>query len=275
MTMAADTAVEQCVAVIRARAPGLAPRAGIVLGSGLGGYADEVEAVATIPYADLPGFPAPGVAGHLGKLVLGRVGGTPVALLAGRAHYYEHGRADVMKVAVRTLAGLGCETLILTNSAGSLRREMPPGSVMLITDHINFTGQSPLFGESGNDRFVDMVGAYDGASAQRLRAIASAAGVTLHQGVYLWFCGPSFETAAEIRAAAALGADAVGMSTVPEVILARHARMKVAALSIVTNFAAGMSEEKLSHAHTLENARLAADAVRRLLNEFIAGMSTC
>src|SRR5687768_16649236 len=123
MTMAADTAVEQCLQVIRAHAPGFAPRAGIVLGSGLGGYADEVEGALTIPYAELPGFPAPGVAGHSGKLVLGRVGGTPVALLAGRAHYYEHGRADVMKVPVRTLALLGCETLILTNSAGSLRGE--------------------------------------------------------------------------------------------------------------------------------------------------------
>jgi purine-nucleoside phosphorylase len=269
MTMAVD----QCLDIIRARADGFTPRAGVVLGSGLGGYADEVEAVAAIPYADLPGFPAPGVAGHSGKLVLGRVGGTPVALLAGRAHYYEHGRADVMKVPVRTLARLGCETLVLTNSAGSLRLDMAPGSVMLITDHINFTGQSPLFGETGNDRFVDMVGAYDAASAERLAAIAAAAGVTLHQGVYLWFCGPSFETAAEIRAAKVLGADAVGMSTVPEVILARHAKMKVAALSIITNFAAGMSEEKLSHAHTLENARLAADAVRRLLDGFLKGLA--
>jgi purine-nucleoside phosphorylase len=267
------TAVNECVAAIRARAPGFAPRVGIVLGSGLGGYADQAEIVATIPYADLPGFPAPGVAGHSGKLVLGRIGGTPVALLAGRAHYYEHGRADVMKVPVRTLARLGCDTLVLTNSAGSLRREVPPGSVMLITDHINFTGQSPLFGESGNDRFVDMVGAYDAVSAQRLMGIAASESITLHQGTYMWFCGPSFETPAEIRAAATLGADAVGMSTVPEVILARHAKMKVAALSIITNFAAGMSDEKLSHGHTLENARLATDTVRRLLNEFIKGLN--
>ena len=267
------TAVEQCVALIGQRAPGFAPRAGIVLGSGLGGYADQAEIVATIPYGDLPGFPAPGVAGHSGKLILGRIGGTAVALLQGRAHYYEHGRADVMKVPVRTLARLGCETLVLTNSAGSLRTEMAPGSVMLVTDHINFTGQSPLFGEIGNDRFADMVGAYDATSAQRLKDIAAAAGIRLHGGVYMWFCGPSFETPAEIRAAAMLGADAVGMSTVPEVILARHAKMKVAALSIITNFAAGMSEEKLSHGHTLENARLAADAVTRLLDEFLATLS--
>jgi purine nucleotide phosphorylase len=267
------TAVDQCVALVRARAPGFTPRAGIVLGSGLGDYADEAQAVATISYSDLPGFPRPGVAGHSGKLVLGRIDATPVALLQGRAHYYEHGHADAMKVAVRTLAALGCETLILTNSAGSLRREMPPGSVMLITDHINFTGQSPLFGETGNERFVDMVGAYDAASVQRLRDIAAKLGTTLHEGTYMWFCGPSFETPAEIRAAATLGADAVGMSTVPEVILARHAGMKVAALAIITNSAAGMSDEKLSHAHTLENAKRAADTVRRLLNEFVRGLT--
>jgi len=263
-------AVDQCLGIIRARAPGFSPHAGIVLGSGLGDYADQAEVAASIPYGDLPGFPLPGVAGHSGRLILGRIGGTPVALLQGRAHYYEHGRADVMKVPVQTLAALGCTVLVCTNSAGSLRREMGPGSVMLITDHINFTGQSPLFGETGNDRFVDMAGAYDPASAQRISTIAASLGVTLHTGVYIWFCGPAFETPAEIRAAATLGADAVGMSTVPEVILARHAGMKVAALSIITNLAAGMSDTPLSHEQTLKTSRLAADAVRRLLNRFVS-----
>ena len=267
------TAVEQCVALIRARAPGFSPRVGVVLGSGLGPYADQAEAVAAIPYGDLPGFPAPGVAGHSGRLVLGRIAGTPVALLAGRAHYYEHGRADAMKVPVRTLARLGCDTLICTNAAGSLRRDMAPGSVMLITDHINFTGQSPLFGETGSSRFVSMVGAYDAASAGRLADSAAALGLTLHKGVYLWFCGPSFETPAEIRAAAVLGADAVGMSTVPEVILARHAGLKVAALSVITNFAAGMSEEALSHEATLHVAKEAEERLSRLLTAFLATFS--
>ena len=264
------TDVEQCVSLIRARVPQFKPRVGIVLGSGLGSYADQVEAVATLPYGELPGFPAPGVAGHSGKLVLGRIQDTPVALLQGRAHYYERGRADVMQVPVRTLARLGCDTLICTNSAGSLRREMGPGSVMLVTDHINFTGVSPLFGETGNDRFVDMTDAYDPDSARRLTDIASANGVTLHQGIYIWFAGPTFETPAEIRAAATLGADAVGMSTVPEVILARHAGLKVVALSIITNFAAGMSKETLSHEATLKTSQIAAETVRRLLNEFLA-----
>lgn len=262
--------VNRCAELIRARAPGFIPRAGIVLGSGLGGYAEQVEAIAAISYGELPGFPAPGVAGHAGKLILGRVGGTPVAVLQGRAHYYERGRADAMKVPVRVLKTIGCETLVCTNSAGSLRPAMGPGSVMLVSDHINFTGQSPLFGESGNARFVDMVDAYDPQHARRLTDIAASLGITLHKGVYIWFAGPSFETPAEIRAAERLGADAVGMSTVPEVILARHAGMRVVALSIITNPAAGMGKEKLSHEATLATSRLAADAVRRLLDAFLA-----
>ncbi|MCW5744800.1 MAG: purine-nucleoside phosphorylase, partial [Alphaproteobacteria bacterium] len=215
--------VQQCLALIRARAPGFSPRTGVVLGSGLGGLADEVQAVVTLPYGTLPGFPQPSVGGHAGRLVLGRLAGAAVALLHGRAHYYETGRADAMKVPVRTLAALGCEMLLLTNAAGSLRREMVPGSVMLVADHINFTGVSPLFGETGDSRFVDMVDAYDPGLRRRLHDVAKAAGVTLHEGVYIWFAGPSFETPAEIRAAGRLGADAVGMSTVPEVVVARHA----------------------------------------------------
>lgn len=264
--------VEQCVGVIRARVQNFAPRVGIVLGSGLGDYANTAEAVASIPYGDLPGFPAPGVAGHAGNLILGHIAGTHVALLQGRTHYYEHGRADVMKVPVRTLARLGCELLICTNSAGSLRPGMGPGSIMLVNDHINFTGVSPLFGETGSERFIDMVRAYDAGSARRFTDAAQKIGVPLQTGVYIWFSGPSFETPAEIRAAARLGADAVGMSTVPEVILARHAGMKVAALSIITNFAAGMSDGALSHQETLDTARRTAKTVRRLLDEFLGAL---
>jgi len=263
--------VHKCLSLIRDRAPGFAPRLGLVLGTGLGSLADAVTPVATIPYGDLPGFPIPGVSGHAGQLLLGRIGTTPVALLHGRAHYYEHGRADVMKTPVRTLASLGCDTLLLTNAAGSLRPEMTPGSVMLVTDHINFTGVSPLFGEPGNDRFVDMVDAYDPTLRGRLKAAAVAGGVTLHEGVYIWFAGPSFETPAEIRAAGRLGADAVGMSTVPEVVLARHMKMKVAALSVITNLAAGMSDTPLSHLDTLRVAAArGAEDIRRTLLAFFA-----
>ena len=255
---------------IAAKAPGFKPKVAVVLGSGLGSFADEVKAIATIPYGELPGFPQTTVGSHAGRLVLGHVGKTAVAVLQGRAHYYERGRADEMAGAIRTLADLGCETLLQTNAAGSLRLDMPPGSLMAIADHINFTGVNPLFGvDSGNRRFVDMVDAYEPALVTRLLAAAKAANVVCHEGVYIWFCGPSFETPAEIRAARTLGADAVGMSTVPETILARHAGLKVAAVSLMTNYAAGMSHDKLGHEQTMAVAREAADRVRHVLRGFL------
>ena len=187
-------------------AAGFRPKVAVVLGSGLGGFAEDVKVIATIPYGELPGFPVTGVSSHAGQLVLGHVGPTPVAVLQGRAHYYEHGRADEMKGAIRAMAALGCETLLQTNAAGSLRLDMPPGSPMVISDHINFTGVNPLFGEaSGSDRFVDMVDAYDPKLVEQMLAVARAANIICHDGVYIWFCGPSFETPAEIRAARIAG----------------------------------------------------------------------
>lgn len=255
--------------VIARAAPGFRPKVAVVLGSGLGGFADEVKTIATIPYGDLPDFPQTTVGSHAGKLVLGHVGPTPVAVLQGRAHYYERGRADEMKGAIRVLADLGCETLLQTNAAGSLRLDMPPGSAMVITDHINFTGVNPLFGESGDGRFVDMVDAYDPALVKSLLMAAKQANVLCHDGVYMWFSGPSFETPAEIRAARILGADAVGMSTAPETILARHAGMKVAALSLMTNYAAGLVPGTLAHDQTIAVASSASGGVRRLLRLFL------
>lgn len=256
--------------VLERAAPGFRPKVALILGSGLGGFVDDVAAVATIPYADLPGFPRPTVGGHAGRLVLGHVGATAVAVLQGRAHYYERGRADEMKGAIEVLAGLGCETLLQTNAAGSLRLDMPPGSVMAISDHINFTGVNPLFGAgSGDRRFVDMVDAYDPALRSKLLEAAKAANVACHEGVYVFFSGPSFETPAEIRAARVLGADAVGMSTAPETILARHAGLKVAALSLMTNYAAGLVPGTLAHEQTLSVAAAAADKVRLLLRSFL------
>jgi len=257
------------VDVIRARAPSFAPKVAVVLGSGLGIFAEEVKPVVTIPYGELPGFPPTSVGSHAGRLVLGTVGPTPVAVLQGRAHYYERGRADEMRPVIRAMAELGCETLLQTNAAGSLRLDMPPGALMAITDHINFTGQNPLFGETGNNRFVDMVDAYDPALAQRLLAAAKAANIRCHKGVYIWFCGPSFETPAEIRAAVALGADAVGMSTAPETILARHVGLKVAAISVMTNYAAGLVPGAIGHDQTLTAANAAAGQVGRLLRGFL------
>jgi purine-nucleoside phosphorylase len=256
--------------LIRERAPEFAPRAGLILGSGLGGFADAIDDAVAISYAELAGFPAAGVQGHAGRLLLGSVNGTPLVVMQGRSHYYESGRADAMKVPIRTLAALGVECLILTNAAGSVNPETGPGSIMLTSDHINFTGVSPLFGEPGGARFVDLSGAYDRNLGALFHEAAAATGIELHDGVYMWFCGPNFETPAEIRMAKVLGADAVGMSTVPEVILARHAGINVAALSIITNLAAGLSGTPLSHAQTVAAADRAADRLQILLLAFLA-----
>src|SRR5689334_7919267 len=219
--------------IIAAARPGFRPKVGVVLGSGLAPMAEDVTDATILDYRDLPGFPLPSVQGHAGRLSLGKIGNTPIAMLQGRSHFYEHGRADVMKVPVRMLHAIGCEALILTNAGGSLDAGMGPGSVMMITDHINLVQASPLFDESGNSRFVDMVGAYDAGLQQLARDAARATGVTLHEGTYVWFSGPQFETPAEVRFARMIGGKAVGMSTVREVILARQAGMKVAGFYMI------------------------------------------
>ena len=233
---------------------GLAPTVALVLGSGLGGLVDKVEDAVRIPYADLPGFPQSGVTGHAGQIVAGLLAGRPVLMLSGRAHYYEHGNAAAMRPALEALAGIGITKLILTNAAGSLDPQMLPGSVMLVTDHINFSGSNPLFGEPTDRRFVDLTEAYDAGLRAAIEAAAEATGTALHRGVYMWFSGPSFETPAEIRMARMMGADAVGMSTVPEVILARFLGLRVAACSVITNLAAGMTGAELSHEETKDMA---------------------
>ena len=245
------------------------PKIAIILGSGLGEFANLVENPQIISYADLAGFPDTGVEGHAGRLILGEVEGKSVAVMQGRAHYYENGDAAIMKTAIRTLHKIGCEEIILTNAAGSINKNAIPGSIMMLTDHINFTGVSPLFGEKDISRFVNLIDAYDPEICQKLRVIAQKKSLDLYEGIYMWFCGPNFETAAEIRAAKILGADAVGMSTVPEVIMARQLNMKVAAISIITNMAAGLSHEKLSHSHTMENAKKASDNIMALLTGYL------
>ena len=258
------------VDVIAKARPGFRPKLGIILGSGLGPMGDDVADATAIDYGDLPGFPKPSVQGHAGRLLLGLVGKVPVAVLQGRSHHYEHGRADAMKVPVRTLHAIGCEALVLTNAGGSLDAAMPPGSIMAISDHINLVQASPLYDEVGNSRFVDMVGAYDSGLRAAAQQAAQAVGVTLHEGVYVWFSGPQFETPAEVRFARIIGGTAAGMSTVPEVILARQLDMKAAAFSIITNLGAGMSDAPLSHEHTMKVAAAAAGDLRRLLNRLIS-----
>lgn len=233
---------------------GFAPKTALVLGSGLGGVVDAVDVVKRIPYGDLDAFPESGVTGHSGELVLGRLGANDVAVLSGRVHYYEHGKADAMRGPLEALKSVGVERLILTNSAGSLIDNMPPGSVMQITDHINFSGTNPLIGEATDARFVGMTNAYDGELQSRMADAANGLGIHLHRGTYMWFSGPSFETPAEIRMARTMGADAVGMSTVPEVILARFLQLDVAAFSVITNMGAGITGSELSHTETKEMA---------------------
>lgn len=253
------------------RLDGLIPRHAIVLGSGLGTLVEEVRDQVRIPYTMLEGFPVSGVTGHAGELVAGYLGEEPVIMLSGRAHYYEHGDAKAMRFPIEVMRGLGVQTMILTNSAGSLREDMPPGSVMQISDHINYSGMNPLIGEESDRRFVGMTTAYDAEMAVAMRNAAIRAGVPMLSGVYMWFSGPSFETPAEIRMARILGADAVGMSTVPEVILARFFGMRVAAASVITNYGAGMTGSELSHEETKDMAPVGGKRLAAIVREMISG----
>ncbi|MBV9417398.1 MAG: purine-nucleoside phosphorylase [Solirubrobacterales bacterium] len=249
-----------------------APRVGVVLGSGLGAVADAVEDAEVVGYEELPGFPRPSIEGHAGRAVLGSVSGVPVAVFQGRAHLYEGGDPDALRVPVRALRAAGASVLVLTNAAGSLRTEFGPGSLMAITDHINMQGANLLMGPNDDaigPRFPSLRDAYDPGLLGSLRASAASVGVALAEGVYLAVSGPSFETPAEIRAYRVLGADAVGMSTVQETIIARHCGLRVAAVSVITNLAEGMSEEPLSHAQTLRAAEAGAGDLARLLLDFI------
>lgn len=255
---------------LKRRLGGLAPSVALVLGSGLGELAGEVEDAVRIAYGDLPGFPPSTVSGHAGAVVAGRLAGKPVLMLAGRSHYYEHGDAAAMRPALEALAALGIGRLILTNAAGSLDPDMPPGSVMLVIDHINFSGTNPLIGEPTDRRFVGMSEAYDLRMRAAFLKAAQETGTALHQGVYMWLSGPSFETPAEIRMARIMGADAVGMSTVPEVILARFLGLRVAACSIITNLGAGMSEDELSHQGTKDMAPIGGARLATILRKLFA-----
>lgn len=239
-------------------------KVGLILGSGLGHLAGAVEGVA-IPYDELEGFPHAGVSGHVPQLVIGQFEGVRVAVFGGRAHYYETGRGDAMRLPLEVLKALGAEIMIATNAAGSMVPEMPTGEIMCLSDHINFSGLNPLIGEQTDARFVPMKDCYDPELRTILGAAATKAEVNMHNGIYAWYSGPSFETVAEIKAIRTLGADAVGMSTVPEVILGRFLGLRCAAISTITNMAAGMSDEAISHSHTKAMAPLGAAKLEKVL----------
>lgn len=248
------------------------PQTAVILGSGLGSVADAVEDPLTIDYAAIEGFPRTTVAGHSGKMIVGRLGQSEVLCLQGRFHLYEGHRPQVIAEVVNALKAVGVNRLIVTNAAGSLNPEFTPGSLMLIKDHINFSGQNPLVGandESTGPRFPDMSNAYDRDMRRQAKELAAKLGINLLEGVYLMVLGPNFETAAEIRAFRTLGADAVGMSTVPEVIAAVHAGIKVLAVSAVTNFGTGLQETPLSHEETIAGAARASSALTALITNYI------
>ncbi len=249
---------------------GSAPlEAAIVLGSSLGTISDVVERAGSISYADLPGFPEPGVSGHGGEAIVGSLGGKTVLVLAGRVHAYETGRADAMRPVIECLADLQPRCVILTNAAGSLVEAVGPGSLMLITDHISLFGTNPLTGEPGDAGFVPMTNAYDRGFADLVRRAAHEESIPLAEGVYLWCTGPSFETPAEIRAARALGADAVGMSTVPETIVCRRYGLNVIGISLITNFAAGIGPGDPNHEETKRVGQQSAGDMARLLTRLM------
>jgi xanthosine phosphorylase len=258
--------------VIRARKPGFTPRVALILGSGLGVLAEQMTDAVAISYADLPGFPISTVHGHAGELVLGMLAGVPVVCMKGRGHFYEGYGPGVMTSAVRTFKLIGCELLFVTNAAGSLRAEVDAGGVVVLTDHINLLPGSPMAGpndERFGPRFFSMANAYDAGMRDLIKATAADKKIDVNEGVYLACPGPNFETAAEIRAFKALGADVVGMSVVPEVIAARHCGLKVAGMSAITNLAEGLTPFPLSHEQTLKYAAVAAKDMVTLIHGFI------
>ena len=260
---------------IRRRVGDIRPAAAIILGSGLGGLARRVAEPISIPFAEVPGFPQATVVGHAGKLIVGTLGGRTVVTLAGRFHMYEGHDAALAGFPVRVLHALGARTLFVSNAAGGIRRTFRPGDLMLIRDHLNLMFRSPLVGalEPGDVRFPDMSAPYDTALAQQLRDVASELHIPLVEGVYGGLLGPTYETPAEVRMLGILGADAVGMSTVPEVIVARTIGMRVAGISCITNLASGISPHPLSHAEVIETTTVVAERFETLVESWVSKLA--
>jgi purine-nucleoside phosphorylase len=267
MGAAGSELIRRAADAVAERLGSLRPRVAIVLGSGLGAVADAVQSASRLPYSAIPGFPEPGAPGHKGELVIGTLEGVPLLVQSGRFHLYEGHAADVAALPTRVFSRLGVETLIVTNAAGGIRHTFRPPTLMLIADHINLMFRNPLVGAvvEGDQRFPDMSDPYDSGLRASARAVARAAGIPLEEGVYAALLGPSFETPAEIRMLERLGADAVGMSTVPEVIAARARGMRCLGFSSVTNVAAGLSAQKLSHVEVLEAGARVAGQLERLI----------
>ena len=269
--MTAPVRSSDAAEVVAARLSGRKPLVGLVLGSGLGGVAASLADAVRMPYSEIPGIVPPSVAGHAGELVVGGFGGVSVACLSGRIHLYEDEPTERVVFGVRLLAALGCRGVLLTNAAGGIRHDLGPGSLVVLSDHLNLTGKNPLIGalEPGSTRFVDMTAAYDVRFRELAREAANAAGLGISEGVYAGVLGPSYETPAEIRMLRALGADAVGMSTVLEVIALRERRVRVGAVSVVTNLAAGLGAGELDHGDVQAKGAEARAALVSLLEGWV------
>jgi len=266
--MTLSSRIQNAIDYIRTRT-GLQPQIGMILGSGLGDFADTLEDRQVIPFSDIPDFPAATVPGHTGAFVFGTKHGKRVVCLQGRLHYYEGHPMSLLTLPVRIMAKLGVKTLVLTNAAGGVNKDYRPGDLMLITDHINYSGSNPLIGVNDPElgpRFPDVTDLYSSSLRLKLKLAAVEAGIGLRQGVYMMFSGPSYETPAEIRMARVLGADAVGMSTVPEAIVAAQCGIHVLGISCITNLAAGVSPNKLSHQEVMETAAMVHDKFHSLVD---------
>ena len=268
------SAAEQAAGVIRRRAGNDAPEIGIVLGSGLGGLAGDIESAVTIPFGEIPGFPSATVVGHAGSVVCGTLGGKRVVALAGRFHMYEGHSPQLAAFPVRVMYALGARTYFASNAAGGIRRDLQAGDLMIIEDHLNLTGVNPLTGsvEEGDERFPDMTAPYDEGLRTLLESSADRIGLKVRSGVYAWLPGPSFETKAEVKMLERLGADAVGMSTVPEVIVARAMGMRAAGVSCIANAASGIGGAPVLHADVLDVTARAAMGFQALVREFVAAL---
>lgn len=264
--------IKQVADQIKSKIGNYQPKIGIILGSGLGGIAEAIDNPVIIPYEDIEGFPHSTVSGHAGRLVVGKLNGVDVLCMQGRVHYYEGHSPAALALVIRSYRALGIETMILTNAAGSLKIDMGPGSLMIISDHINLSGFNPLIGpndETVGPRFPDMTYAYDRDLRKKLLTVAESESINLRSGVYLMTSGPNFETPAEIRMFKMIGADAVGMSTVSETLCAVHCGMKVVGVSVITNYGAGMVQEKQTHEETLAQADEAGKKLQRIITRFV------
>lgn len=267
------TKISEAAEFLKAKFGNDLPDTAVILGSGLGSLIDGLTDSQSVEYADIPNFPEPTVAGHQGRIIKGNLNNYPVFCMQGRVHSYEGLPHEELSISIRALSLIGVKRLIITSAVGSLREEMGPGSVMLVSDHINWGNVNPLIGNTDSrfgEQFTDMTQTYSPALAENFRAAASNKGINLHEGVFLIVTGPNFETPAEIRAFQILGGDVVGMSMVPEAMVARHAGLEIAALSMVTNLAAGMTGNALSHEETLSEGQKAAQNLSSLLHEFMA-----